>query len=70
MACRTFELHRTADVSGVSGCGVVADGVEFEDDTVVLHWRGAHRSTVVWPSIADVVAVNGHDGATKVVWDD
>ena len=68
MTARLFELHRKTDVSGVSGTGVVADGVEFDDDTVVLHWRGEHPSTVVWPDMSHVVAIHGHDGATEVVW--
>jgi hypothetical protein len=67
---RTFHLARDEDVSGVSGLGVVAEGVEFDDDTVVLHWRGEHRSTVIWPSIDSVIAVHGHDGRTRIVWDE
>jgi hypothetical protein len=68
MSGRLFELHRDRDVTGVSGCGAVADGVEFPDDTVVIRWRGSRGSTVVWATIADAVAVHGHDGATRVVW--
>ena len=79
-----FELHRDVDVSGVSGEGVVADGVEFDvpflyvwpdgqttelpAGWVRLRWRGEHRSTVLWPSIASVEAVHGHDGRTRIVW--
>jgi hypothetical protein len=70
MAARTFELHRAEDVSGVSGTGVVADGVEFPDDTVVIRWRGRHASTVIWPDLATALAVHGHDGRTTVVWDE
>lgn len=65
---RVIELHRDFDVTGYSGGGkVVADGVEFDDGICVLHWRGEHRSTVVWPAITDVEAVNGHDGLTRIV---
>lgn len=69
-AVRTFEFHRDADVSGVSGTGVVADGIVFDDGTAVVHWRGDHRSTVVWRSIEAAVAIHGHDGATRLVWTD
>lgn len=31
-------------------------------------WRCRHRSIVLWSSIDDLVAVNGHGGATRVVW--
>lgn len=66
---RTFELHRNHDVSGISGTGVVAEGVEFSDGTVVLRWiPGEHQSTVVWPSLDAVEAIHGHGGATEIVW--
>lgn len=66
---RRFHLHRDHDVSGVSGTGIVAEGVEFSDGTVVLRWlSGKHRSTVVWPDIAGVEAIHGHNGATRIVW--
>ena len=67
---RTFQLHRDHDVSGISGTGVVADGVTFPDGVTVIRWRGERQSTVVWPSVDDVVAIHGHGGATRLVWDD
>lgn len=66
---RTFWLHRDEDVSGVSGTGVVAEGVEFDNGKVVICWIvGEHQSVVVWDSLASVEAVHGHGGATRVVW--
>lgn len=68
-ASRRFELHRDLDVSGVSGTGVVAEGVAFTDGTAVVHWiAGEHHSTVVWPDVAGVEAIHGHGGATRLVW--
>lgn len=68
---RRFELHRDTDVSGVSGIGVVAEGVAFSDGTTVVRWVvGEHRSTVVWPDVDSVVAIHGHNGATRLVWVD
>jgi hypothetical protein len=52
---RTFEFHRDADVTGVSGTGIVADGVAFDDGVTVVRWRGERRSTVVWPSAVAVM---------------
>lgn len=52
----------------MSGTGLVAEGVQFSDGTVVLRWRGEHASTVVWKSLVDAMAIHGHDGKTKVVW--
>jgi hypothetical protein len=70
-AMRRFVLQRTKDVTGVSGTGIVAEGVRFSDHRVALRWVvGIHRSTVVWDSMAAVEAIHGHDGATQVVWVD
>lgn len=65
---RRFELHRDIDVSGISGTGVVAEGVEFGDGWVAVRWRGATPSTVIWASVDDAVAVHGHAGSTRLVW--
>jgi len=65
---RTFELVRGVDVSGVSGTGAVAEGVEFSDGVVVLRWRGDNPSTVVWANLSAALKVHGHDGSTRVQW--
>lgn len=73
-ACKTedtpmpFALYRHQDVTGVSGPGTVAHGVQFADGTVVLRWLGEHASTVVWESLEHAMHVHGHDGKTHVVW--
>lgn len=67
---RMFELYRHRDISGVSGTGVVAEGVQFSDGSVALRWRGANPSTAVWPSIESVLRIHGHAGATEVRWID
>jgi hypothetical protein len=71
-----FELHREVDVTGISGTGVVAEGVEFTDQTVVMRWlvTGTSRpafvrpTTVMHEGMHSVEALHGHDGKTKVVW--
>lgn len=65
---RLFELVRSKDISGVSGIGVVAEGVEYTDGSCAVRWKGAHPSTAVWPSLSDVLAVHGHQGDTVVRW--
>ena len=35
---RTFTSYRQADQSGVSGTGVVLEGVEFSTGMTVVHW--------------------------------
>lgn len=65
-----FILMRTTDVSGVSGTGIVADGVAFPDGTVALRWRGGNPTSVVFHDngVASVEAIHGHGGATRLVW--
>lgn len=67
---RRFALVRDVDHTGVSGTGLVAEGVQFQDETVALRWHGEHASTVVWSSLEHAMAVHGHDGATTVHWFD
>lgn len=66
---RRFYLERREDVSGVSGIGVVAEGVEFSDGTVVMRWvtGAAPASTVVHESLEAVERIHGHEGRTTVV---
>lgn len=65
---RPFLLFRIRDVSGTSGTGVVAWGTQFPDGAAALRWNGQHPSTAAWPSVNDIVAVHGHQGATELVW--
>lgn len=64
MTARRFELHRDTDISGVSGVGVVAEGVLFSptahdhaeaaltgrpaEGKVVVQWLTAWPTSVVW----------------------
>jgi hypothetical protein len=66
---RPFRLERDEDVSGISGTGVVAEGTQFSDGTVVLRWLGVWPSTVIWPNITAAKAVHSHDGKTRFVWE-
>jgi len=65
---RTFRLLRDRDVSGVSGTGIVAEGVQFTDGTVAIRWLTEKASTVIWANLDDAMSIHGHDGATQVVW--
>lgn len=68
---RRLRLRRLHDVTGVSGEGVVAEGVQFSDSRVALRWVvGSARSTVVWDNISEAIAVHGHDGNTVLEWVD
>lgn len=69
---RTFVLERDVDVSGVSGEGVVAEGIEFSDGTVALRWTSDWPTSVVFHDrgMESVEAIHGHGGATRIVWTD
>lgn len=64
---RLFVLRRGRDVTGVSGAGDVADGVQWADGTVVLRWR-ERTSTSVWDSLELMLSVHGHDGCTRAIF--
>jgi hypothetical protein len=75
---RTFMLVRGEDVTGISGTGIVAEGVEWSDGTVVLRWLKAgtarpdhvRPTTVLHDDIDSVIGLHSHDGRTQVVWAD
>lgn len=68
---RRFNLVRNEDISGVSGTGVVAEGVFFErSGFYVLSWISAHKCVNIYPSLAEMMAVHGHEGATEILWID
>jgi hypothetical protein len=67
-----FVLIRDVDETGISGTGVVAEGVEFSDGTVALRWTSAWPTSVVFHDrgMDAVEAVHGHDGKTRIVFAD
>ena len=78
---KRFVLRRTVDVTGLSGTGIVAQGVEFSDGVCVVRWlaagvsvtnreRGVQPTTVVHPDIVRIEALHGHNGATQIEWVD
>jgi hypothetical protein len=58
-------VQRTVDLSGCSGVGTVAQGVEFSNGRVAVCWLSPVSSIEIWRCMADCVAVHGHDGATE-----
>ncbi len=65
---RRFVFKRTTDVSGTSGTGIVAEGVQFTDGTVAVRWRSFISSHVIYPNAQAAEAIHSHGGATKMVW--
>jgi hypothetical protein len=70
MCIRLFHFERLEDVSGVSGLGFVAEGVLFTDTgEIVIHWLGKHGSINIYHSVDDLLHIHGHEGRTKLIWD-
>lgn len=65
---RAFRLNRKKDLSGISGTGIVAEGIEFGDGQVVMSWLGKYHSMEVHPSVKQLMEVHGHNGATALEW--
>lgn len=74
---KRFELHRDKDATGVSGLGVVAEGVVFSDGSAVMRWcvKNTPGTVSTYKSINDLIAIHNHvgtehEGGTHVVWID
>lgn len=45
------------------------EGIVFTDGTVALRWRTQYRSTSLWASFEDMLAVHGHpEYGTIITW--
>jgi hypothetical protein len=66
---KTFKLRRVEDESGISGTGIVAEGVEFTNGEAVLCWLTKHRSVGIYPNMKELENIHGHGGKTVVEWD-
>lgn len=67
---RRFHLQRNSDIHGVSGEGIVAEGVQFFNGTAVLSWLTPLSSTCLYHSVDVLIKIHGHEGATILIWDD
>jgi hypothetical protein len=61
-----FVLVRDEDLTGVSGSGVVAEGIVFTCGQVVIHWLRQPFSMGLYQSLEDVIFIHGHGGRTKL----
>lgn len=65
---RRFQLRRSEDVSGVSGTGVVVQGVQFDDGACAIRWVNGCTGTTHHDSVENVLAIHGHSGRTVLEW--
>ena len=67
---RRFVLNRIEDESGVSGTGIVAEGVQFSTGKCVMGWLTSVSSIAVYDSIEELEFIHGHAGMTLIAWMD
>ena len=65
---KNFELHRDQDVSGVSGTGKVAQGIEFDNGKCAMAWLTEFTSVAVYENIEHLKQIHLHNGATRLVF--
>jgi hypothetical protein len=65
---RRFHLVRHEDVTGVSGTGIVAEGVKFTDGSCAMRWITDLSSTTIYKDMETLIAIHSHDGRTVVEW--
>ena len=67
---RRFKLVRNEDVSGVSGTGVVAEGIEWTNGNVSVCWLGTFFTIETAANIHTIERIHGHGGRTRIEWVD
>lgn len=65
---RRFVLDRDEDATGTSGTGVVAEGVQFSNGQVVIHWLSQLEAVNVYANAMVLEKLHGHGGRTVVRW--
>lgn len=70
VTARRFLLDRTEDATGTSGVGVVAEGVQFSNGQVVIHWLSQLEAINVYANAMVLEKLHGHGGRTTVRWID
>lgn len=64
---KRFYLLRDHDHSGISGVGVIAEGVQFSTGACVLSWLTEHASTGNYANLETLMKIHGHNGSTRCV---
>lgn len=67
---RRFILWRYTDVSGVSGTGLVAEGVALPDGQCVMQWVTQTASIGLYRNFQELIDIHGHGKCTVIRWID
>jgi hypothetical protein len=63
---KRFVLIRNRDVSGTSGTGTVAEGIQFTNGMCCINWLSKFNSQAIYPDLQTLINIHGHQGATSV----
>ena len=63
-------MNRTKDETGISGTGIVAEGLQFSSKKCVISWLSDTPSIEIYDSIEEVRRIHGHQGETQIKWID
>lgn len=61
-----FLLNRKEDVNNISGCGIVWEGVIFDNGWIAGKWLSKMPSYGWYPSLECVRKIHGHGGRTEI----
>jgi hypothetical protein len=67
---RRFHFVRSEDVSGVSGTGVVGEGLEFTCGKIAYAFLSNLGAVTVYDNMKTFISIHGHEGKGRVVWID
>lgn len=72
---RPFAVERQSDESGVSGTGIVLEGVVFSTGVVVIHWltpapRGSISIFDSWEQFMGIHVGPHPTNRTRILWED
>jgi hypothetical protein len=67
---KRFILYRREDETGISGTGIVAEGVQFSTNKCVIAWLSETPSVEVYDTLEEMLHIHGHNGKTVVKWID
>jgi|SaaInlV_100m_DNA_2_1039680.scaffolds.fasta_scaffold07929_4 hypothetical protein len=70
VSMRRFLLMRIEDETGMSGTGIVAEGVEMSSGRCLVEFRSHISSSTLYDSIKAVKEIHGHTDAktTRIKW--
>lgn len=66
---RKFKMIRNEDETGISGTGIVAEGIEFSNGICAICWLTPMSSVAIYQNSCQLEAIHGHGGRTTLVFD-